>query len=77
MRLPVELHKDIIDLLALPEKVHLKLTGRYFASLIKAASHSELLAAENTEWAISKGLFSCMDCVRLALLISSPTQWEK
>lgn len=65
MRLPVELHKDIIDLLALPEKVHLKLTGRYFASLIKAASHSELLAAENTEWAISRGLFSCMDCVRL------------
>jgi hypothetical protein len=41
------------------------MTNRHFRALIKPPTHAELLEAETTGWAEARGLFSCMDCLRL------------
>jgi hypothetical protein len=64
LRLPAELHLDIVDLLDFHEKVKLACTNRYFMSIIPPPSHSEFLAAETDPWATAKDLLTCKGCLR-------------
>jgi hypothetical protein len=65
LALPMELQKDIIDVLDIPSKLALRITSRRFLSLIKPATHQDLVSAEKSAWAIRRGLYACMDCIRL------------
>ncbi|KAL7772974.1 hypothetical protein CFE70_002938 [Pyrenophora teres f. teres 0-1] len=58
LRLPVELHLEIANLLDLGDHVRLASTARYFRSIIPAPTHSDFLAAEECAWAKSKQ-FTC------------------
>jgi len=64
LRLPVELHLEIISLLDLSNKANLAFTTRYFRSIIPTPTHAEFLAAEGTTWAKTKQLYTCKGCVR-------------
>ncbi|KAF1940071.1 F-box domain-containing protein [Clathrospora elynae] len=64
LRLPVELHLDIVDRLDLHEKVKLACTNRYFSSIIPPPSHSECLLAETDLWTKNQKLLTCKGCVR-------------
>ncbi|EDU48489.1 F-box domain containing protein [Pyrenophora tritici-repentis Pt-1C-BFP] len=70
LRLPVELHLEIANLLDLGDNVRLASTDRYFRSIIPAPTHSEFLAAEECAWARSKQLYACKCCVNFHT-------WEK
>lgn len=61
LRLPLELHREIIDRLPILDRESLKSTNRYFRSIIKSPTIAELLAAE----AIDNEHFACSDCLRL------------
>ncbi|ORY11619.1 hypothetical protein BCR34DRAFT_564958 [Clohesyomyces aquaticus] len=76
LRLPVEIHRDITDLLSqdpflLPSLIHLRLTNRYFHSLIPAPTHAQLLLMEQLPWARGSplrarpSLYACRYCLRL------------
>lgn len=56
LKLPVELHKAILDNLTFFDDLALKLTSRYFWKLIEALDDSELLQIENSS-ARSRRLF--------------------
>ncbi|KAF2790002.1 hypothetical protein K505DRAFT_252165 [Melanomma pulvis-pyrius CBS 109.77] len=64
LRLPIELHRDIIDKLELQDRVRLAHTCRYFLSTIKPPTHGEFLATETSPWAVSNQLYTCRGCVR-------------
>ena len=65
LMLPTELHDEIISLLSFPEVIRLKLSCRYFHSLIPAPTHQQLLDAEQTFYALRRNLFACQTCIRL------------
>jgi len=65
LALPVELQNGIIGVLDGQSKLALKITNRHFASIVQSPSHQELLATEQTSWAIRRRLYICMDCCRL------------
>ncbi|KAL2854075.1 hypothetical protein BJX68DRAFT_38831 [Aspergillus pseudodeflectus] len=65
LTLPPELHLLILTHLPFPSKTHLSLTCTYFHALIPPMTHAELLAAESTEFAISRDLYACRYCLRL------------
>jgi hypothetical protein len=62
LRLPLEMLTNITDRLALHDKVHLAMTNRYLRSMIKPPTQGEFLQVENSEWAISRQLYSCKGC---------------
>lgn len=64
LRLPVELHLDIIIHLELHDRVSLTLTNRYFRSIIPPPSHIDFLVAEVSTWATARHLYTCKGCVR-------------
>ncbi|KAF2658908.1 F-box domain-containing protein [Lophiostoma macrostomum CBS 122681] len=69
LRLPVELHKDIIDLLQLSERALLSVSCRYFAYAIKKPTFDDFLEAEASEWATTKALYVCKGCARFQPLL--------
>jgi hypothetical protein len=77
MRLPVELHRDIIDLLDLPARALLSASCRYFAFTIKKPTFEEFLEAEASEWATSKALYVCKGCARFRRLLQFSDDMRK
>jgi hypothetical protein len=72
LRLPTELHLDIIDKLrsdAQPDAqlavMRLRLTNQYFHALIPPATHTTLLSLETTPFAHGNCLYTCKHCLRL------------
>ncbi|KAL2840185.1 hypothetical protein BJY01DRAFT_21331 [Aspergillus pseudoustus] len=65
LTLPPELHLLIASDLSFPERAHLRLTCRYLHTLIAPMKHTELLAAENTDFAVARDLYACRYCLRL------------
>ena len=65
MELPMELHAHILDNLGFPEDIMLKMTSRHFWNTMKPLSHTELLQAEETDYARCRSLLACKDCLRL------------
>ncbi|KAL3452227.1 hypothetical protein BJX65DRAFT_175545 [Aspergillus insuetus] len=65
LTLPPELHFLILTHLPFPSRTHLSLTCTYFHTLIPPMTHTELLAAESTEFAVSRDLYACRYCLRL------------
>ncbi|KAF2663457.1 hypothetical protein BT63DRAFT_430303 [Microthyrium microscopicum] len=63
--LPAELQLEVISYLTFKDTVNLRMTGRKYRYFIPAPSHEQLLAAENSEWAIKKNLFTCCHCLQL------------
>lgn len=63
LRLPLELLTSIIGRLELQDTVRLAMTNRYFRSVIEAPTHEQFLEAENDDWAVSKGLYTCQGCI--------------
>jgi hypothetical protein len=63
LRLPVELHLEIISRLDLCDRVGLSSTSHYFQSIIPSPTHSEFLAAEESPWAKTKLLYTCKGCI--------------
>ena len=77
LRLPVELHKDIIDFLNLSERALLSSSCRYFAFTIKKPTFEEFLEAEACECPISKALYACKGCARLRHLLQFSDDMRK
>ncbi|ORY15253.1 hypothetical protein BCR34DRAFT_585154 [Clohesyomyces aquaticus] len=77
LRLPPELHYDIVDLLEIQDKARLSRTNQYFSSLIKPPTHQEFLAAETGQWSISSELFTCKGCIRFRPLIQFTDDMRK
>lgn len=79
LRLPVELHLEVISWLDNPAAAdneddqingivsvqQLRRTNYYFSTLIPPINHSTLLRLEKTAWARTNGLWSCRYCLRL------------
>ncbi|KAJ0418531.1 hypothetical protein BJY00DRAFT_314897 [Aspergillus carlsbadensis] len=65
LTLPPELHLLILTYLPFPSRTHLALTCTYFHNLIPPMTHTELLAAESTEFATTRDLYACRYCLRL------------
>jgi hypothetical protein len=63
--LPTELQNNIISHLDIPSTLILRLTNRHFYTLNSCPTHTTLLLAERTPWAVTLNLYSCMDCLRL------------
>ena len=55
----------MISHLDIPSKLKFRLTNRHFHTLIPRPTHSVLLLAERTPWALTRNLYSCMNCLRL------------
>ncbi|KAH3912872.1 hypothetical protein HBH56_108640 [Parastagonospora nodorum] len=64
LRLPVELHLGVIEMLELQDRVRLASANRYFRSITKPPSHIEYLKAEAESWAKDRDLFACSGCIR-------------
>jgi hypothetical protein len=64
LRLPIELHLDIVDYLQLQDRAVLASTNRYFKSIVDPLSHEAFLAAEQHDWATTRGLYACKGCTR-------------
>jgi hypothetical protein len=62
-----ELQLNVIDHLPFEDAIHLRMTSRKYHSFILKPSHQQLLAAEQTDWAIGKDLFACCYCLQLRL----------
>jgi hypothetical protein len=60
-----ELQLTVVDFLSFEDTIHLKMTSRKCHDLIPKPSHQQLLAAEQTNWAKERGLFTCCHCLRL------------
>lgn len=65
VRLPAELHLNIVDKLELQDTIVLARTNRYFRSIIPTPSHKDILKAEANTWATDRGLYACSGCVTL------------
>ncbi|KAF2466128.1 uncharacterized protein BDR25DRAFT_79655 [Lindgomyces ingoldianus] len=77
LRLPVELHWDIIDLLDIQDRARLACASQYFSSIIKPPTHQDFLAAETSPWATSRDLFTCKGCVRFRHLLQFTDDMRK
>lgn len=77
LRLPVELHQEIISSLELQDRARLALTNRYFAATVQPPSRQEFLVAETLPWAISKELYACKGCVRFRHLLTFSDDMRK
>jgi hypothetical protein len=77
LRLPVELHLQIIDHLELQSMIILAAVNRYFRSIIEPLSHDEFLAAEATSWAVKKKLYICKGCTRFRYIGEFPDDMKK
>ncbi|KAF2252198.1 hypothetical protein BU26DRAFT_408197, partial [Trematosphaeria pertusa] len=64
LRLPLELHRDILDRLDFHDRICLAMTSRYFYSIVKPPTHEDFLEAETREWAINRALFACKACIQ-------------
>ncbi|KAF9883380.1 hypothetical protein FE257_003547 [Aspergillus nanangensis] len=65
LALPPELHLLIAASLIFPDLLRLKHTCRYFNQLIPPLTHAQLIQAENTDYAITTGIYACRYCLRL------------
>ncbi|OJJ34723.1 hypothetical protein ASPWEDRAFT_39804 [Aspergillus wentii DTO 134E9] len=63
--LPPEIHLLIAGNLCFPDILYLKMTNTYFYDLIPKLSHSELLLAEESDYALERELYTCRYCLRL------------
>ena len=63
LRLPVELHLEIVKRLDIRDRVNLASTSYYFRFIIPALTHNELLVAEESAWAKSSQVYACKGCV--------------
>ncbi|PWY89886.1 hypothetical protein BO70DRAFT_393082 [Aspergillus heteromorphus CBS 117.55] len=62
----VQLHLLIAQSLPLlPTLYHLRQTNHYFHTLLPPPTHTELLAAETSPFAIAHNLYACRYCLRL------------
>lgn len=68
LSLPTELLFDIVDNLELPVKTNLGSTNRRFKEVIKTPSLDDFLAAEASNWARERNLYTCKGCVRFRRL---------
>lgn len=64
LRLPVELHLDILFYLDLRDTSNLAFTNRYFRSITPPPSHNDFLDAESSTWAKENRFYTCKGCVR-------------
>lgn len=62
--LPSELQSEIAYNLTFPDNANLKRTCRQFCGLIHLDQAAQM-EAENSPYAVEKGLFACSDCRRL------------
>lgn len=69
LRLPVELHLSLIDLLDTNDDplalICLRIANRYFHSATPAANHATLLKLETSEVVRQNHLYACKHCLRL------------
>ncbi|KAL4777157.1 hypothetical protein BDW60DRAFT_56007 [Aspergillus nidulans var. acristatus] len=65
LSLPPELHLLIYSHLDFPASTHFRLTCSYLYNFLPASSHTDLLMAETTDFAVSKDLYACRYCLRL------------
>lgn len=65
LRLPPEIHLIILRFVFFRDRIHLKQTCQYFNDLIPPLSHAELLAAETSDYAQDRDLYTCRYCLRL------------
>ncbi|PYH58278.1 F-box domain protein [Aspergillus niger CBS 101883] len=66
LALPPELHLQITSHLPLlPDIYSLQATCTYFYTLLPQPTHSALLAAETTDYAVAHDLYACRYCLRL------------
>lgn len=77
LRLPIELHYEIVSHLELQDRVRLTLTSRYFTSLIEPTTFKDFLTAETGPWAISKDYYACKGCKRFRHLLQFADDMRK
>lgn len=65
LQLPPEIHLLILHHLFFRHRLHLKQTCCYFHDLVPPLSHTELLAAETSDYALDRDLYTCRYCLRL------------
>ncbi|KAF7173590.1 hypothetical protein CNMCM6106_007638 [Aspergillus hiratsukae] len=65
LSLPPELHLLIGTYLRFPDIVFFRITCAYVYTLLPPLTHSELLIAETTDYALSKDIYACRYCLRL------------
>ncbi|KAF2733563.1 hypothetical protein EJ04DRAFT_411631, partial [Polyplosphaeria fusca] len=61
VRLPIELHREIIDRLDIKDRVALRRTNNHFRAIVKLI-HADYLAAESDPYIISRSLYACRHC---------------
>jgi hypothetical protein len=64
-RLITELQLEVISHLSFQETAYLRMTSFRYRELIPKPSLTELLAVENSDWAVRKDIFACCHCLRL------------
>ncbi|KAH7083739.1 hypothetical protein FB567DRAFT_447230 [Paraphoma chrysanthemicola] len=62
LRLPVELHLQVLNQLAINDNVSITAVNRYFRTIVKPPSHADYLIAETDDWAKQKRLYACSGC---------------
>lgn len=65
LRLPVELHLEIVKYISPPHDgsfLSLRLANRYFYRIIPAPDHETVLRIEKTAWAKQRSLYTCRHC---------------
>lgn len=65
LSLPLELQNQIIQELAFPDVVFLKMTCSHFYAVVKPLTHGQFLQAGITKFAIRKDIYACCDRLRL------------
>lgn len=63
--LPLELQEQVVQELAFPDNIFLRMTCRHFGAIIKPLTYEQLFLAESTEFAIREDIYACRDCLRL------------
>lgn len=63
LRLPIELHQNIIGHLDLQDRAALAMTNRYF-SVVATPTYKTFLDSEMTERAVAQNLYTCKGCAR-------------
>ncbi|KAH7067500.1 hypothetical protein BKA63DRAFT_118644 [Paraphoma chrysanthemicola] len=62
LRLPVELHLQVLNQLDLNDNINITAVNRYFRTIVKPPSHGDYLIAEADDWAKQKRLYACSGC---------------
>ncbi|RHZ54436.1 hypothetical protein CDV55_104793 [Aspergillus turcosus] len=65
LSLPPELHLLIGTYLRFPDIVYFRITCAYLYALLPPLTHSQLLLAETTDYALSRDIYACRYCLRL------------